>query len=117
MNSIQVVGVRKEKNRIDIDFQVSKELEPFFKPDHHFFTEYTFDVSEIPDSIAVVPILTNLLQLSWLADFVIWVNEIDYDFYHCIRELKCSLQEMHRGYQFGGTIIAAKQIKNLSSAK
>ena len=76
MESIQITNVSVNSNRVDIDFRVSPGIEKYFLPEHHFFTEYTFDVSNVPESVLITPILLNLLPFSWITDSVIWVNEI-----------------------------------------
>ena len=81
MESIQITEIKVNGKCVDIYFNLSKGLEMFFLPEHHFFTEYTFEVTDIPKSVLVVPLLLNLLPFSWLVDCVIWIDEIDEDFY------------------------------------
>lgn len=113
--NLRILSIKKQNKRIDIDFQVSDGLKKYFRPERHFFLEYSFDVSSVPSSIAIVPILCNLLQISWLTDSIIWVDELDYDFYHCILRLKNAFQEMYPQFRLGGTLIAARLEKNRSS--
>lgn len=117
MNSIQLTDIVINKNRVDIYFNPSKEIENYFLKEHHFFAEYTFDISQVPKSVLVVPILLNLLPFSWLTDSVIWLEEIDEDFYNCIQPLKTAFRELHSDIALGGTLIAAKRIKNTVKVK
>lgn len=112
MESIQITEIKVNGKCVDIYFNLSKGLEKFFLPEHHFFTEYTFEVTDIPKSVLVVPLLLNLLPFSWLVDCVIWIDEIDEDFYNCIQPLKTAFRELHSNIDFGGTLIAAKRVKN-----
>lgn len=112
MEGIIVKEVKNNGNRLDIDFSVSAGLEKYFLPEHHFFAEYTCDISDVPESVLVVPLLTNLLQFSWLVDCVVWVNEIDKTFYDAIPKIKYAFQEMYPDYPFRGTLIPAKLIDN-----
>lgn len=112
MNTIHIKEIAAVKNRLDISFDVSKDIEKFFLPEHHFFAEYTFNIDDVPESVLVIPVLTNLLQLSWLTDSVIWLNEIDEDFYNQIYFLKSAFSELHPDVKLGGTLIAAKYVKN-----
>lgn len=43
-------------------------IEKYFLPEHHFFTEYTFNVSDVPKSVLVTSILLNLLPFSWITN-------------------------------------------------
>ena len=112
MESIQITSIKVNKGLVDISFKPSKAIEKYFLPEHHFFTEYSFDVSNVPESVLVLPVLMNLLPFSWITDSVIWVNEIDEDFYNCIQPLKTAMREMHSDMDLGGTLIAAKRINN-----
>lgn len=112
MESIFVKDVFVNNNRVDIYFEASKGIKKYFDDDLHFFAEYTVDISDVPKSILAVPILTNILQLSWLVDAVVWIDEIDQDFYNSIPKFKCAFRELHPNIDIKGTFIAAKQIKN-----
>lgn len=112
MEGIIIKNVTCKENRVDIDFSVSEGLEKFFLPEHHFFAEYTCDISDVPESVLVVPLLSNLLQFSWLVDCVVWVNEIDKTFYNAIPRIKNAFQEMYPDYPFRGSLIPAKIVDN-----
>ena len=112
MEGIIIKNVACKGNRLDIDFSVSAGLEKYFLPEHHFFAEYTCDISDVPESVLVVPLLSNLMQFSWLVDCVVWVNEVDRAFYDAIPKIKYAFQEMYPDYPFRGTLIPAKVIDN-----
>lgn len=112
MESIQITQVIVKKNKADIYFKVSKGIEKYFEKNHHFFLEYNFDISIVPKSVIVIPIMLNLLQFSWLTNSVIWVDEIDKDFYNCIPQLKYNFKEIHPNIELKGTLIAARLIDN-----
>lgn len=117
MESIYIKEININKCNIDVYFSVSDKLKKYFDLNQHFFTEYSFDVSDIPKSIAVIPVLLNLLQFSWLSNSILWVNEIDEDFYNNIFVLKNAFKEMYPDINIGGSLIAAKIIKNRVSKK
>ena len=76
MKTITISTISKDRNNVTIKLDISPELKRYFN-ETTFFTEYTFDITNIPNSVLVVPVLTNLLPFSWITDTVIWVNEID----------------------------------------
>lgn len=112
MEGIIIKEIVCNGNRVDIDFSVSDGLEDFFLPEHHFFAEYSCDISDVPNSVLVVPLLSNILQFSWLVDCVVWVNEIDKNFYDAIPKIKYAFREMYPDYSFKGTLIPAKLVEN-----
>lgn len=56
-NKIVIENVSIEKNRINYHYTISGEWLDCFKEDEQFYIEYSIDVSSIPISIAVVPLL------------------------------------------------------------
>ncbi len=112
MEYITISNITNNGKRIDIDFSVSKGIERYFLPECHFFAEYDYDISDVPVSVAVVPLLANLLPFSWIVGCIIWVEEIDKAFYEMLPRLKNAFQEIYYNYSFKGSLIAAKQIDN-----
>ena len=98
MKTITISTISKDRNNVTIKLDISPELKRYFN-ETTFFTEYTFDITNIPNSVLVVPVLTNLLPFSWITDTVIWVNEIDQDFYNCLQVLKTGFRELHPNTQ------------------
>lgn len=111
MESIIIGEIKNSGNRIDVDLKVSDGLKKYFN-NTHFFTEYSCDISDVPDSVAVIPVLLNLLPFSWLVDCIVWVTEVDDVFYDAVMRLKNGFRELHPNVKFGGTLIAAKRIDN-----
>ena len=49
MESIQICSIEKKGNMVDVFFDVSDGMKRYFLPDHHFFLEYTFDITDVPN--------------------------------------------------------------------
>lgn len=112
MNSIYVKDIKVYKNRVDVNLDVSDSIREYFVDDLHFFAEYTVDISSVPKSVLAMPILLNIIQLSWIVDAVVWIEEIDKKFYNSIPVLKNAFRELHPNMTLKGTLIAAKQVEN-----
>ena len=112
MEGIIIKEIVCRGNRLDIDFTVSKGLEQYFLPEHHFFAEYSCDISDVPPSVLVVPLLANLMPFAWLVDCVVWVNEIDRDFYESLYRIERGFQEMYPDFRFRGSLIPAYVVDN-----
>lgn len=117
MESIIITKIKKSTNRIDIDIKPSKGIEKFFLPEKHFFAEYSCDISCVPESVLIVPLLINLILFSWLADCIVWVPSVDKAFYAMLPTLKTAFREMYHEYPFKGTLIAARQEENTYEPK
>lgn len=77
-----------------------------------FFCEYDFDITDIPESILVIPLLCNLLPISWVHNLNIKINEADEKFFNCIEDIKKGYQNMFPKIKMRGSINAKKIVKN-----
>lgn len=88
MNSITIQQIRVEKNghKISYDYEISSDIKKYFNK--KFFIEYDIDISEVSKSILVIPLIANLLPISWFVGFDIILDELDYEFHQCISDIK-----------------------------
>lgn len=103
--------IENNGKRIDVYFSATNNIAHFFR-DFHFFIEYNFDVSDIPSSIAVIPLIANLIPFSMITNCLVFVEEIDKDFYFAVPNIKNAFFEMYNSYPFGGSLVAARLVKN-----
>jgi len=102
-----------ENNRVTYQFDYSDKLREYFNPKEEFFIEYDgIDISNIPDSILVIPFLCNVLPIAWLMDDTIYVQEIDKEYYESIPEFKEGYINMYPQFNFGGKVVADKIVNN-----
>ena len=112
-NRIKINSPVIEKNRISCTYALEGEWsEVFYQDINNFFTEYSIDISNVPESIAVIPFLANILPMAWVFDAEIYLPSIDRDFYESIPEFKKGYQDMYPMVDFGGSIIADKVVSN-----
>lgn len=112
MEKIIVKNIIRQSNRVDISFTVSDGLKEYFLEKHNFFAEYSCDISDVPDSVVVIPLLLNLIPFSWTTNCAVWADKVDLDFYEAVPGLKRAFEEMYHNTKFGGTFIAARLEKN-----
>ena len=55
-------------NRIDYKYSVEGELQEAFNNKEKFFVEYNYNISNMPESIAIIPLICNILPIIWLFD-------------------------------------------------
>lgn len=104
MKKIIVRNIVKKQNSIQYEFHISKELERFFSG-KQFVIEYGENIESVPDSIAIVPFVCNVLPIIWLTDSILIIDEIDKDFYDCIPNVKSGYQSMFPESEFKGGIV------------
>lgn len=93
-----------KENKITYTYQVSGEWKQAFRTKETFFIEYSRDISSVPESIAIVPLLGNLLPVAWVYDAEIIVPACDKDFYDSIERFKQGYKDMYPMMQFGGKL-------------
>lgn len=104
-NRIVIQSPVIKENKITYTYQVSGEWKEAFRTKEAFFIEYSRDISSVPESIAIVPLLGNLLPMAWVYDAEIIVPACDKDFYDSIEQFKQGYKDMYPMMQFGGKLI------------
>ena len=103
-NSIIIKEIKVEGNRISCEYDVIGTVKDFFKLDQTFFVEYSIDVSSVPKSIAIVPLLANILPVSWVCDAEIVVPSCDKTFYDSLENIKNGYKNMFPTTSFKGKL-------------
>lgn len=87
-NYLEVKKILKKGNRIDYIYEIKGKWKEYLNTDDSMFIEYGCNIEEVPDSIAIVPFICNILPISWVFDLTIVINSIDQKFYECIPKVK-----------------------------
>ncbi len=98
-------------NTIHYCYHVEGEWNSIFTSTE-FVISYSFDISALPPSIAVIPLLSQILPIAWVCDAVIHVPRCDEDFFNCIPDFKIGYEKMYPMLAFKGEIIADRIEKN-----
>lgn len=77
--------------------------------------DFGVDISDVPDSVLVIPFLTNILPVVWLCNAVVYVSSIDRQFEHSISAIKRGYENMYPYFDFLGEVKPASIEVNLSS--
>lgn len=112
-NKITINEVSVKNNRIDYKYNVSGEWSEAFNLNDLFYIEYSCDISEVPEGVAVIPLLANLLPMAWIYDAEIVVPVCDKDFYDSINDFKKGYKEMYPMLNFGGKITVGELQENV----
>lgn len=65
---------------------------------------YPFDMESIPESIRIIPFLSQVLPVSWIWDAEIKAPACDRDFYDCLEKVKDGYKKMYPMYSFDGKL-------------
>lgn len=100
--------------KIIYQYSVTSNLAALFDENTPFYTTYGVDVSNVPTSLSVIPLLGNIVPIAWFAGFKIEVDELDEDFYHSLTLIKAIFKKNYPDQQLTGCISAKKLVKNES---
>ena len=112
MNKIRLLDIEKNKNCVTYKYECDGIISNALYCQRDFFIEYGFDITDIPNSILVIPFLANLIPIIWICNARIELSEIDKDFLMCLEEVKRSYSEMYPGIEFKGEIAVGKIVFN-----
>lgn len=107
-----IVNLKKSDNRIEYDYKVEGPWIDCFEFKRRFSLEFDCNIESCPDSIAVIPIVCVLLPLAWIVDATIYVNELDFDFYNALDDIKNGYKIMIPQYKYEGSVVTTKLVKN-----
>lgn len=101
---IRIKAPRVLKNKIEYQYEVNGVWQELTKERENFSIEYSCDISSVPESVMVIPLLCNLLPIAWVINGIIEVDRCDRDFADCLEDVKRGYQNMYPGFAFGGQL-------------
>ncbi|WP_319370803.1 hypothetical protein [uncultured Ilyobacter sp.] len=99
----------KDNFTVEYEIEHSEGLEYF---NRNMYVKYDNNISNIPESILVIPLLSNLLPICWFLDINLYLKEIDKDFYLSLEKIKGGFQSVYNQINMGGHIYVEKVIEN-----
>ena len=63
MLKLQNISYEDNGHKIIYDYSVDNNIRKFFNNEHPYYVKYGTDVSGVPDSISVIPFLSNMLPV------------------------------------------------------
>lgn len=115
-NEIHVESPIVEQKTIFCKFEVTGPWKEIFKR-NSMEIKYSVDVSDVPVSIAIVPVLANILPIAWIYNAKIIVPTCDADFYNCMSEVKHGYETMYPNLKFDGCIEVAEIENNVKESQ
>ena len=97
-----------EGGRISYDYSVSAGISSYFNQKKSFYTLYDQDISETPLSLAVIPLLANIMPISWFVGFDVHIDEIDETFFESLKILKEQFIKFHPNKIYKGNYMLIK---------
>lgn len=111
MNKIEVIQIEKVGTKICVHFKVDGDVKRYFQTDI-FVSEYINDISAVPDSIAVIPFVCNVLPIIWLTDSFLNLPVLDQSFYNGLEQIKEGYCKMYPNMLFRGILEVGNIVDN-----
>ncbi len=111
MRKIKIEKIIKKGNRIVFEYSQTG-LESFIDQSIKPYYEYNCNVENVPDSIAAIPFVANLIPLCFVLDAEIEIDCLDQAFLDCIDPYRQAYKEMIPMIGFGGKVSAVKTERN-----
>ena len=111
MNKLSLNTIIKENNQIRFEYYVSDGIKKYFS-NIPFIIKYPDSIENVPDSIAAIPFVCNVLPIIWVTDTELLINELDKAFYERISGIKQAYQRMYPETKFKGKIVVEKTVEN-----
>lgn len=110
MEIIKLTEINKHNNQVKFSFSVTEGLSDYFSK-IPFVIEYPENIESVPDSIAAIPFVSNVLPIVWLTDSQLQLDELDKAFYDCIPNVRNGFEQMFPESEFKGQIKVDKIVE------
>lgn len=117
-SKIIIQNVAVNQQCIDVTYTYTNVLQPYFRAGNNVFrTEYSIPLQGLPESVAVIPFICNILPIIWLTDAILEVPQLDKFFYESIKKFKQGYISMYPQMKFTGEIHVAEIQNNTNRNK
>ncbi len=113
MLKVNKITFNNSGNKILYNYTYDKSISKYFNSKEPFFVSYDIDVREVPESIAIIPLLANIAPIAWFAGFSIELNEVDEKFIQALEIIKSEFEASYPNIDFSHSkIYVNKIVKN-----
>ena len=105
MDTIAIESINVQKDAITCGVSVTGETaQAFRKSRFEFYYRSSEQLEGIPKSVAVIPLLAQLLPVSWVFNAMIQVESCDAEFYKSIDDFKAGYRKMYPKLKLEGAL-------------
>ncbi|MEK6153518.1 hypothetical protein WIW50_09670 [Flavobacteriaceae bacterium 3-367] len=98
------ITITQNGSRVQYEYTVSKGIKKYFNLDKPYYAAYDQYIGDTPPSLLVIPLLANIMPISWFVGFDVHVNELDATFHESLKKLKEQFLIFHPGKELRGEL-------------
>lgn len=114
-SNIKIEKVNIKENIIGVDYTVSEDLQKYFNMENKFKIEYGENIEDVPEEIAIIPFVSNVLPIIWLTNSTLEIENIDANYFKSIEETRKAFEQMYPKVEWKGKIEVKKRIQRKRS--
>lgn len=105
-------AILKDCYTVEYTIKCSDTLKHFFIENKKMFVKYKEDISNVPSSILLIPLLYNIAPITWFTDAELIIDEVDKEFIESFEDIKKGFQEMYKDLKIGGKVYVNNIVDN-----
>ena len=71
---VKNIEISDDKKRISYEYTIDKAIAKFFNKKEKFHVQYQEEIATVPISIAVIPLLANIMPIAWFVGFDVGIR-------------------------------------------
>ncbi len=99
-------------NTVEYKYVINGDWQDAFRERESFRIDYSIDICNVPAEILLIPLMVNILPISWVCDAEIVVPICDEDFYNSISDIKRGYKNMYPMLSLNGKMTVKALEKN-----
>lgn len=112
MFKLNTISFKDSGKKITYDYSISNDIKSYFNVKNPYYVLFDKNIEDTPLSIAIIPLLANIMPLAWFINFDVYIDEIDETFYNSLNILREQFQKFHPNKKIGGKLHVNKRIRN-----
>lgn len=93
--TLHKINFTNSGSKMTYQYSYDESLAKYFNDKEPFYVQYQEAITSVPESLAVIPFLANVMPIAWFVGFDVVVNELDETFYQSLQNLKAEFSKYY----------------------
>jgi hypothetical protein len=91
---IRIESLKVNGGKVETEFSLSNDIKKYFLRED-LYVEYDKNIEEVPKSILLIPAISSLITVAWMAGADLYVDELDEIYVNSINKVKSIVKDMY----------------------